>query len=472
MASKPKAIDPKISGRLPGAAAIVREFAEAAQFQVRRDIKLWRAVDRLLTELGADALVFRGGLDGEPLAVFKSYTQLGRAQKQQIIERVAHLAEMDQLVGHAGKMFRDSEFELDILFCQPDFGFVTETGVASKPPQRPFFAFLRMTARRGSHGAALWAKMTTVSAGEPGFDSGRLEYFETFCRTVQLAFARRAESDSIFSNRLSERFWNAVDDELGDSETLRPWEAGANLRVPRIATATLSFDIRKSTFIMENAIEGGAYADWIDGLIVLLKRVIHIHNGIFDKFTGDGALAHFTPVSVFDTVAGHEPGTRQAIASAALACSWDLLRAFDIYSGFLLPNLAIVKRDFGAAVGLAFDQAYWSVDRSGAPIVVGRGVVHACRASAGERGTVQATNGFFQAAAHLYSEVAQWDTAEFVTKEYPPGSGVLLYRFLHAPERLGCSNEQIWALCLEVRAEIAARRGPQDIFDLTPTKDL
>ena len=64
----------------------------------------------------------------------------------------------------------------------------------------------------------------------------------------------------------------------------------------------LSIDIRRSTDLMLNAKDASYFADFLDELSRGLANIIKGQFGIFDKFTGDGALAFF-PVSFSGTSA-------------------------------------------------------------------------------------------------------------------------------------------------------------------------
>src|SRR5205085_1712116 len=86
--------------------------------------------------------------------------------------------------------------------------------------------------------------------------------------------------------------------------------------------------------------------------------------------------------------------------------------------------LRLHNANLGPAVGLAIDEACWSVDRFGNPIVVGTGVVHACRAGDGARAnTVRLTPIILT----LLEEMTPGDILAtkrpFETKEYRPDAG-------------------------------------------------
>ena len=88
--------------------------------------------------------------------------------------------------------------------------------------------------------------------------------------------------------------------------------------------ATLSYDLRKSTFCMENADSPSKFAGWLDLLVQILTQVAHRHGGVFDKFTGDGALVHFLAKEC-EVVYGTKP------VEAALACAIDMQYATKVH---------------------------------------------------------------------------------------------------------------------------------------------
>lgn len=55
----------------------------------------------------------------------------------------------------------------------------------------------------------------------------------------------------------------------------------------------LSADIRRSTALMLKARSAAGFADFLSELGARLSQVIRRHQGVFDKFTGDGVLAFF-----------------------------------------------------------------------------------------------------------------------------------------------------------------------------------
>ncbi len=172
-----------------------------------------------------------------------------------------------------------------------------------------------------------------------------------------------------FPWEISTRYWADATFPQRRAVRLRPpWEPGGGA----VRTATLSFDLRKSTLCMELAENDAKFADWLDQLVQLLIHVGHDHGGVFDKFTGDGALIHFLEREC-DVV------YKQNHLVAALSCAVDIQTFMNCH---MVKLRKIVRHDsslFGGAVGIAVAEAHWSVDHAANPIVVGKGVVDACR---------------------------------------------------------------------------------------------
>jgi hypothetical protein len=160
---------------------------------------------------------------------------------------------------------------------------------------------------------------------------------------------------------------------------------------------------------------------------------------VFDKFTGDGVISHF-PIYEFDNNNG---GAANKVVLNCAVCAWDMVRAATLYIKHLLPNLALRKQAFGPSVGIAFDNAQWSVDRVGNPIVVGKGVVHACRLGGGPAGTVQISNAVFSRIEHLLADRSGIEEVDFLSKEYKEGSGVSVVRMQVALPGLGTSEDEL-----------------------------
>jgi len=187
-----------------------------------------------------------------------------------------------------------------------------------------------------------------------------------------------------FAPAVADRYWR---DAFRPAETRLqpPWLATESLD-----TVTLSFDLRKSTFCMEHAVDAIRFARWIDQLVRILTRITHIHGGIFDKFTGDGVIAHFL-VKECDAV-----GKRSAVVSA-LDCAISMQYAVMTHLPQLRKILVHDSDLLGGGIGIDAEPAQWDLDHRKNPVTVGRGVVNACRLGDKARaGTIRVTNIAYQ----------------------------------------------------------------------------
>ena len=240
-----------------------------------------------------------------------------------------------------------------------------------------------------------------------------------------------------------------------------PWGERAPEETP---TVTLSLDLRNSTFAMLQARDrSGVYAKWLEGLAEL-ARAITLHNGgIFDKFTGDGIICHFVyPMKTGDG----DLGERQALI-AGITCATELIRALEVHISSVEPHLKFRSRTFGPAIGMAVDLAAWSLDRDGKPVVVGEGIVNACRLNKGERGSIILTNDLKHrlvkfAAGLRFVEHDVGDNHKEISAKIEASCWRLLSNIY--PE-LGRSDEDLKNLVENVHGDIKSRYADCDSND-------
>lgn len=196
-----------------------------------------------------------------------------------------------------------------------------------------------------------------------------------------------------------------------------PWKRGSE-----VPTTTLVLDIRKSTFAMSFALSERDFADWMSFTIRMLRRISDKYSAIFDKFTGDGVMIHFaategradlsrkgeaTALDEFMAIpssrdydeirstlvqdfsgdyvrhpealqAGWQANERRLLM--AYCCAWEMMYAMNRHTQRLRSILTRGHGGLGSTVGIGIGSSTWSLDRDGNPIVVGPGVVGACRA--------------------------------------------------------------------------------------------
>jgi len=202
-------------------------------------------------------------------------------------------------------------------------------------------------------------------------------------------FEQKLESLGFVNPDFVERAWAKM---LREGSAHLPWQRrrdgtplmGLGLDV---GTVTVSLDFRKSTYMMRQAQNRSRYAHWLEALAEIARDFTLKHGGIYDKFTGDGAISHF----VYDSDdVGDYLNPDQAIC-AAFNCAQDLVIASSTHLNNIESELDFRSGKSGPAVGLAHGPAAWSLDRDGRPVVVGVGVVNACRLCGGESGSIRTT---------------------------------------------------------------------------------
>jgi class 3 adenylate cyclase len=419
-------------------ARVLKDLAEASQFQRNRDWRLRDAIGSVLNEVGADALIMRVGVDGNLLSAFHYCLNFDRARKENEIFKAQIIAMDLHKIGVIYRCHVEAETRLERLFFFPEFQFKTETGRNIAPVQPEFFCFVSGL-RRSKDGSPIyqsrWHKIVAPEKPTVFVTDSYRDAVESYCRAIQLAMMRRDESDSIFPTNVSRKFWNVVDDKDPFRARIRPWDEDESGRAATVPTASLSFDLRQSTFAMDQAIDKKFHADWLEGMVIILRQLTHMHGGVFDKFTGDGVISHF-PIYSFVSDVKSTAAASEVIKNSVI-CAWDMIRAIDFFVAKMLPNIALKKSTFGASVGVAFDDAQWSVDRVGNPIVVGRGVVHACRLSDGPPDTVQVSNAVITRLEMDLPDLQGHKELDFVSKEYETGSDVKMTRMTIAPPGIG-----------------------------------
>lgn len=182
----------------------------------------------------------------------------------------------------------------------------------------------------------------------------------------------------------AEEYWMMARRRTRETPRVPPWETEGG------RTVTLGFDLRKSTFCMEKADDPKKFALWLDEMVEILRRIAHYYSAIFDKFTGDGVLVHF-PVRFSD------PNDFEAVTGAVL-CSIAMQKAIEEHLIRLRRFLRLDSKVLGGGIGIDVAHAFWKLDDRDNPIVVGRGVVDACRLMDGTKARrIRLTNIAYQA---------------------------------------------------------------------------
>jgi class 3 adenylate cyclase len=239
-----------------------------------------------------------------------------------------------------------------------------------------------------------------------------------------------------FSSRVSEDYWNQGSEPDGAAGTLSiAWRPGL------VRTVTLAYDLRKSTFCMENADQLDRYAKWVDQLVQILMGLGHHFGGVFDKFTGDGGLVHFVEEQS-RRVAGL--CALDAAVETAIAMHDATTRHLEHLRKFLFLN----SRRLGACIGIGVGDTRWSLDHRHNPIIVGRGVVHACRLmNDADAGTIRLTNLAYQGLSTPHQKL--FTEEGFESKEHPATMEVTAWLMVltNKPEVASRSSAVVEKIC-------------------------
>jgi class 3 adenylate cyclase len=150
---------------------------------------------------------------------------------------------------------------------------------------------------------------------------------------------------------------------LLDSEGLRKEFLGDEARL----LFAMSVDIRRSTDLMLKARTPQAFALFITKLCKDLMDVVRNHNGVVDKFTGDGILCFFP-----EFFSGKDAGY-YALA-AADACHATFAKHYQAHRN----SFTSVLKDVGLGIGVDYGECHL-VQVAGNLTIVGSPVVYACR---------------------------------------------------------------------------------------------
>jgi len=258
--------------------------------------------------------------------------------------------------------------------------------------------------------------------------------------SVAKALVQRDMLLSSFSKRHRISFWRMAERgsaplDIRQQALNSPGMSGGESSL--ISTVSLAIDIRRSTFLMREAKSFRDFAKWIQQLTLLMRKLCHANGGVFDRFTGDGALAHFVEDDPTMVAPDGAPGKWRATWQA-LKTALEVSQAVEIaIEHHFRTNTRFATSGTGVGSGLAVDPAYWDIDRSGSPIVVGHGVVNATRLSSGPGGTLTMSLDAFGAMPELAAG-GEGERVAIVNKDYPEDLAAIAVR-------MNCARASRWA---------------------------
>jgi len=154
----------------------------------------------------------------------------------------------------------------------------------------------------------------------------------------------------------------------------------------------LAIDIRRSTELMLRALSPELYAEFITALTEKISDCITGNFGIFEKFTGDGALAFFP-----DFYSGAD--SLLWSLNTAEECHKIFREHFDEYREYFHDDMVETGFGIGIDCGRIFITSI-----NGDLSIVGEPVVYACRYSAAPAGKTWLTGRAYIDARKLYGE--------------------------------------------------------------------
>lgn len=265
------------------------------------------------------------------------------------------------------------------------------------------------------------------------------------------AFSAYERRFSAFPARIREFYWQSIGRrEYSSGPTLNsksgsmpPWDICYQTK-ETVQTVTLSLDLRKSTYCMEYAASAPRFGRWLEMFTEKMRSVAHQHGGIYDKFTGDGSLVHFLQPECLAIYC------RSAIDSA-VHCASDMQLVVEHHMQELRQFLQHDSPVFGAGIAIDVGEAHWACDDRDNPVVVGRGVVGACRAGdKALRYMIRLTNvAYRQLSQQVREKLREVTQVDLETKEstFP----LKCWQFdSRVGDGLGYGEEEMKKLCREV----------------------
>jgi class 3 adenylate cyclase len=393
-----------------------------------------------------DALGLVAHFPGErvTLCSLSKQSELESTAKARLIRKIhdrvgEHVASRDRALSAVRRRVDDRELFHD--FCEPPF--------------RVGWAFIPPYDAAGTVRLGLWDYAALIFRGgdrKPTDQEWRAITYHCHS-TLPLLFQvlrYRVRMFAPFAGPISQRYWDDASPPLRQKGLKPPWTISRAWR-----TASLSLDLRKSTFCMEQADESGKFATWLDQLGQILTRIAHEHGGVFDKFTGDGALVHFLERECEEIL-------ERPVMLSALACAVDMQTALDQHVSKLRELLRFDSELLGGGIGIDISDAFWKVDHRGNPITVGKGIVGACRiCDTTPARRISLTNIAYEELRRAIGDEAHLKQAVlknphlrqelFASKEFKDEMKIRIWQFRKPPRfRYTSSSADIHRLCEEV----------------------
>ena len=170
----------------------------------------------------------------------------------------------------------------------------------------------------------------------------------------------------------------------------------------------MSIDIRKSTDLMLKARDPKLFAQFLLTLTRILREIILLNHGVFDKFTGDGVLAFFPAF-----YSGPDAGL--LVLQAAAQAHTAFQAHYDSHRHCFLT----VRRDVGLGIAIDFGRVQ-IVQIESEFTVVGTPVVYACRMAGADAGQTLVNQPAFEQLSAAHSVACDFTPLDLAVKHEGP----------------------------------------------------
>lgn len=342
---------------LSGLSSLLRTISDSTLASGNMDRKLYGALRDCLSDIGSTVLVARAGRRDQMLKVVSPDAPLELRDDPRLQQVIAEVFEKHALNTVDVQEITHNKRSCDVLIVSTQSEYANEHDGASR--HREFCAFVldpkRFVRESGQDFARRLSKDLT-----------------TLATAIGMALRHREDTLANYPLPASATYWDLHSTRDADASRSAPLHPPHDRdKRGREVTATLSFDLRKSTFAMDRAVEPSKFAHWTKEFLLILKTIAHDNLGIFDKFTGDGVMVHFLELEcqrfavdtlveagLIRTGAGpaHLRNGTYAAAHAA-KCGWEMLDAVEHHMGRLKQIVSLNHSKFGPAAGIAVDYA-------------------------------------------------------------------------------------------------------------------
>lgn len=181
----------------------------------------------------------------------------------------------------------------------------------------------------------------------------------------------------------------------------------------------VSIDIRRSTELILNAVSPEAYVSFLSEICEGLTALVKTHNGVVDKFTGDGIIAYFPNFFSGET----------ASSFVLSVCQKAHDHFFDVYRKYR-SSFKVVTTETGLGIGVDYGKCKF-VRLAEDLTVIGEPIVYACRFACAPAGRTFFNQGAMDKVVLDLRDSVVFDETNISIKHY---DGVLAYELAGYPK--------------------------------------